>query len=268
MNLSNLFESKPKTFDVSSVKYKKFIDQQLISKLLSHIQSAYNRLSKLGFSKIMLGISGAKFEFLIAYLLKQALAEKIIVIIFDFDNEALTNHLTQMCRSLSLDAYILQRGRNYRNEASSYNLHTKTSIKHFYRRFLNYHSFIQADIMKAAVVDTFDKSSRLASFRPEGFYGHLMPFYSLYKSELDDLSKILNTPNQFKTGSVYQDLPYPDNLVLTWDKVDPILFLLTEKQLGPEEISQQFNIDLNWIKKLKSHIDKQLFQTTVSQCII
>lgn len=121
--------------------------------------------------------------------------------------------------------------------------------------------------MKAALVDTVDKSDRLLGTRPEGFYGHFMPFYCLYKSELYELTKFLNIPDQFIDHTAYQDFPYPE-IVLTWDKIDPILFLLTEKQLSPEEISQKFNIDLHWLKKLKSHIDKQPLKTTVSQFLI
>ena len=112
--------------------------------------------------------------------------------------------------------------------------------------------------MKTAVVDTIDKSDRLLGTRPPGFYGHFMPFYSLYKSELYDLALFLQIPISF--AKTYQDL--------TFDKVDPILYLLTEKQLTPEDISGQCNIDLHWLKRLKSQVDKQLFQTTVSQFII
>lgn len=130
--------------------------------------------------------------------------------------------------------------------------------------------------MKAALVDIIDKSERLLGTRPEGFYGHLMPFYSLYKSEVFDLARFLGIPDQ-SISTTYQEL-YVDHTALSWDKInrrtvsfqeiDSVLFLLTEKQLTPEEISQQLNIDLHWLKKLKSRLNKQLFRTTVSQFII
>lgn len=264
MNLLNLFNGQPKTFDVSGVKYKKPIDQQLINKLIDYIQQSFKNLSKHSLHKIMLGMWGAEVEFLTAYLLKQALPEKVVVIIFDFGDAQKTNKLIEICRKLSLESYILKRGKQYWDEAQNYHLHTKQQLKPFYHRFLNYHLSTQADLMKAGVVGTADKSDRLLGLRPGGFYGHLTPFYSLYKSEAYDLVKFLNIPYQ---PTLYQDHLY-QNIPLTWDKIDPILFLLTEKQLSPEEISQQYNIDIHWLRSLRLHVNKQLFQTTVSQFLI
>lgn len=264
MNLSNLFNNQPKTFDVSSVKYKKPIDQRLINMLIDYIQRSFKHLSKQGLHKIMLGMIGGEFELLIAHLLKQALAENILVVVFDFDDSTKTNKLIEVCKQLSLESYILKRGKEYRNEAQSYNLHTQTQIKHFYQRFLNYHLNTQADLMKAGVVGTLDKSDRLTNSKPGSFYGHLMPFYSLYKSEAYDLAKFLGLPYQ---TSLYHDHLY-QNTPLTWDKIDPVLYLLTEKQLSPDDISQQCNIDIHWLRSLRLHVNKQLFQTTVIQFII
>lgn len=262
MNLSNLFKSTPKVFDISSVKYKKPIDDQLVNKLIDYFQLSYKHLSK-----IMLGMHGEINSTVAGALLKQALGENAVAMIFDFETPK-TNKLVEIGNYLKLESYILKRGSAYQNEVSSYHLHKPGDLKNFYKRFINYHLFVQAQNMGAAVVDTIDKSDRLLGSRQQGFYGHLIPFYSLYKSELYDLAVRLGIPNQFITPTNYQGLPYPGNLVLTWDKIDPVLFLLTEKQLSPEEISQQFNIDLHFLKRLKSYVNKQLFQTSVSQFII
>lgn len=269
MNLPNIFGNKPKTFDVSQVKYKKPIDEQLVNKLTDYIQLTTKHLAKMGLPKIMVGIFETN-SIIAAALLKKALRqaqgkpENIVVMILDFGTEY-TKKLSEICNSLNLDAYILKRAEYYQTEVSAYNLHKPLDIRNFYQRFINYHLLIQADQMRAALIDTFDKSDRLLDIRPQGFYGHFMPFYSLYKSELFDLAKYLNIP--VDNSQIYQDLPYPGT-ILTFDKLDPILYLLTEKQLTPEEISQQFNINLHFLKRLKSHIDKQLFQTTTSQFMI
>ena len=266
MNLPNLFASQPEAFVISSVKFKKTIDQQLADKLTDYLQSTYKHLSKLGLHKIMIQISGEINSIVTGVLLKQTLRENTVAMIFDFGT-AQTNKLIEICNYLGLEAFILKRGMAYQTEASAYRLHTSSGLKKFYQRFINYHLFIQADNMKTALVDTLDKSERLADTRPEGFYGCMMPFYSLYKSELYDLARFLNIPPQFINITNYQELPYPD-ITLSWDKLDPILFLLTEKQLKPEEISEQFKIDLPWLKRLKSHIYKHSLKTTVSQFII
>lgn len=268
MDLLNLFNSQPKPFDVSSVKYKKPIDGQLVTRLIDYLQLSYKYLPKTGHHKIMAGIDGEISCLMAAKLLKQAAGENVMAMIFDISNPAWTNLMVEFCKQLSLQAYILKRGAYYQDELATYRLHNPKSIRHFYKRFINYHLLIQAEHMKAAMVDTADKSDRLLGTRPEGFYGHFRPFYSLYKSELFELAKFLGIPGQFISSTHYQDLLYPESNTLPWGKLDPILFLLTEKQLTPEQISQQFNIDLHWLKRLKSHIDKQSSKTTASQLII
>lgn len=278
MNLSNLFNGKPKTFDVSGVKYKKPIDDQIITRLTHYFQSSYKHSSKDGLHKIMVGIDGELNCLVAAKLLKQAVGENVMAMIFDISNPAWTNSIVEFCKQLKLDAYILKRGTAYQDELATYHLRSHKSVRHFYKRFIDYHLLIQSDNMKAAVVDTIDKSDRLLSTRPKGFYGHFRPFYSLYKSEIFELAKFLGIPDQFILPKFYQDILYPDNVVLTWDKInrrtvsfqeiDPVLFLLTEKQLEIEDISQQFNIDLHWLRQLKYHINKQISYTTTSQLII
>ena len=248
MNLPKFF-NKSNTFDVSSLKYKKLIDQQLVDKLVGFLSKSKDR-------RVMVEIDGSINTLVAGMLAKLALGENAIALIFDFETPK-TNQLVQICKYLNLESYILKRGSAYQNEVSSYHLHKLSDIKNFYKRFISYHLSIQAENMKAQLLDTACKSDRLLDIRPDGFYGHFMPFYSLYKSELFDLARYLNMQDQF-----------PQNIALPFDKIDPILFLLTEKQVSPEEISHQFKIDLPWLKRLKSHVDKHLFQTPVSQFII
>lgn len=268
MKLLNLFNGKPKTFDVSSIKYRKPPDEQLVSKLISYLQSYYNRLSKRMQHSIVLGIDGEINSWVAAKLLKQASGESVWAIVFDFNNPAWTSSAVKFCEQLGLGNYVLEVGTEYQDEVSSYQLRAPTDLRSFYKRFTNYHLLTLAGLWKANLADTADKSDRLLGIKPEGFYGHLMPFYSLYKSEIFELADYLGIPNQFIYQAEFQDLPYPDNVPLTWDKVDPVLYLLNEKQFKVEDISQQFNIDIHWLRSLKNHINKQLFQTAVSQFII
>lgn len=256
----NLFQNKPKIFDISSVNYKKPIDEQLVNKLV-------NYLTNLKAHKIMVGVSGEISSLLVCLLLKKALKEQVVVMIVDINNN-LTQEMIELYKQLNFETYILDRRDAYQNSILNYPRHTLPGIRNFFQRFVNYQLLTQADVMKAILIDTADKSDRLLGTKPAGFYGHFMPFYALYKSELLDLAPVLNIPGQFISSGSYQDLLYPENIALPWDKIDPVLFLLTEKQLSPEEISQQCNIDLSWLKRLKQHVDKQLFQTPLSQFII
>lgn len=234
-----------------NLQYKKPIDAQLINKLTNYIKLTAKYLSKTGLSKIMAGIFEPN-SLVAAALLKRVLGENCLGMIFDFGTGH-TDNLIAFCNKLALNSYILKRGAAYQAEVAVYGKNPA-----HYKRFINYHLLIQAEQMKAALVDIADKSDRLLGTRPQGFYGHFMPFYSLYKSEVSDLATLLEI-------SIEKDQTYQD---LTYDKIDPLLYLLTEKQLSPEEISEKYNLDLHWLKRLKSHVDKQLFQTTVSQFII
>lgn len=82
-----------------------------------------------------------------------------------------------------------------------------------------------------------------------------MPFYSLYKTEIFELAKLLNISTT------------PSNIEY-FQKIDPVLWLLNEKQVSPEEISRQYNLDLEWLKKIASYIEKQSLKTAVNQFII
>lgn len=244
MNLLSLFQNKP---NILSVKYKKLIDGQLVDKLTYYIQSTCKKSSK-----VIVEINGTINSLAAGAIFKKALEEKAIAMVLDFDTPK-TLELLNICKLLDLNAYLLRRGSAYRSELAAYRLHQK-DIRNFYLRFTNYHLLTAAEHMKATLIDTEDKSDRLASQRPNLFYGSLMPFYSLYKTEVYDLAKFLNLPTES-----------PDE---AWKKIDPVLFLLTEKQTSPEEIAQEFNIDLHWLKKLKHRIDKQYLKSSVSQFII
>ncbi len=231
-----------------NLPYKKPVDQQLVDKLIYYIQSTCKKSSK-----VIVNINGTVNSFVAGALFKQALAEKTITIIFDF-NTPKTAKLIESCKNLGFNTYLLKRGKAYQKELYSYKLHKQEDIQRFYTRFTNYHLLTAAQHLKAEVIDTEDKSERLTTARPEAFYGSIMPFYSLFKTEIIDLAKLLNISVEAS------DEDY-------WKKIDPVLSILTEKQLSPEEISQQYNLDLQWLKKLKSHLEKQSFKT-VSQYII
>lgn len=225
--------------------YKKLVDNQLTDKLISFFHTCK--------TKIIVEMNGTINSSTAGILLQKALGEKSIALIIDFDTPKTTT-LIDLCKSLSLNAYVLKRGLAYQKELTTYHLHQK-DINNFYRRFVNYHLSIQADIMGAQIVDTVDKSERLTNARPNCFYGSFMPFYSLYKTEIYDLAKFLNIKE------VSTDRDY-------WERIDPILFLLTEKQLTPEQIYQGFKLDLAWLKKLKKHIDKRTLESPITQFII
>lgn len=222
--------------------FKKPIDQQLVDKLISYFQS----VCKKG-HKIMVSVDESINSQVAAMLIGKALKEDAIAMIVDLGNSQI-NFLSNFCKNLGLKTFILDRKATYKAEVDSF------GKNHHLKRFIAYHLLIQADLMRAKVLDHLDKSDRLLGVRIEGFYGHFIPFYSLYKTELYDLASFLG----ISVGD--QDK--------TYQTIDPVLYLLTEKQLTPEDIHEQYNIDLHWLKKLKSQVDKQLFQTPVSQFII
>ncbi|MBI2315229.1 hypothetical protein HYU93_04215 [Candidatus Daviesbacteria bacterium] len=78
--------------------------------------------------------------------------------IFDFEPTQ-THSLVEFCQKLNLNTYTLNRTAAYQTELAAYKFHKQSDIKSFYQRFINYHLLTQAEIMKAAVVDTIDKQS-------------------------------------------------------------------------------------------------------------
>lgn len=226
------------------------IDDQLVDKLINFIQHSFKKPSK-----IITEINGTINSLTAGVLLNKALGEKAIALIIDFDTPR-TETLVSLCKSQNLNTFVLKRGANYQKELAVYRLRKQEDIRNFYKRFVNYHLSIQADIMGAELVDTIDKSDRLMNQRPDCFYGSCMPFYSLYKTEVYALAEFLKLPDPLSTDHDY------------WKKIDPVLVMLTEKQFSPEQIAQDLKIDLDWLKKLKNRIEKQSLTSPVSQFII
>ncbi|KKR25436.1 MAG: hypothetical protein UT54_C0002G0019 [Candidatus Daviesbacteria bacterium GW2011_GWB1_39_5] len=228
---------------------KKVIDEQLVNKLIYYIRSSCKKSSK-----VVVEINSAITSLAAGVLFQKALGEKTILIVLDFGSPK-TNALTRVCKTLNLNPFILNRAAAYQKELAAYRLRGPEALKNFYLRFKNYHLLIQSDQMKADLVNTIDKSDRLLNPPPEGFYGHLVPFYSLFKSEVFDLAKFLGLQE-----IVPEEYDY-------WTKMDQVLILL-QKEESLENIARQFNLDPNRLKKLKKRIDKQKLETSISQFII
>ncbi|MBI4118303.1 MAG: NAD(+) synthase [Parcubacteria group bacterium] len=127
--------------------------------------------------------------------------------------------------------------------------------------------FQVADEKNYAVLSTINKSEILTGRLMEHFYGHVAPLAPLFKSEIFDLARVLNVPEEIiarKPGGV--DTWYDeDTFGVTYDTLDKMLYLLTEKHLTPEMIAKQYSFDEAWIERLEERTTQRDWRLTTKE---
>jgi NH3-dependent NAD+ synthetase len=93
----------------------------------------------------------------------------------------------------------------------------------------------------------------------------LAPLSSLYKSELYDLADYFNLSDIKEKNSGCLELTDIDAFSVPWNELDPILYLLVEKNMSPECIAKDFSIDLNWLRALNKRIFIQPLRTSTKK---
>lgn len=106
------------------------------------------------------------------------------------------------------------------------------------------------------VVGTGDKSELLIGYFTK--YGDggvdILPIGDLYKTQVRELAKYLGLPDYiaYKPSSpaLWEGQTAEGEIGINYDIIDPILYLIVEKLMSPEEIANQLNIDLNVVNKI------------------
>ncbi|WP_420809453.1 NAD+ synthase [Acidianus sulfidivorans] len=113
------------------------------------------------------------------------------------------------------------------------------------------------------VVGTGDKSELLLGYFTK--YGDggvdILPIGDLYKTQVRELAKYLNLPDYiaYKPSSpaLWEGQTAENEIGISYDIIDPILYLRVEKLMSIEEISKELDIDIDIVNK----IDKMIRQS-------
>ena len=122
--------------------------------------------------------------------------------------------------------------------------------------------YYYANLMNRIVVGTGDKSEILIGYFTK--YGDggvdILPLGDLYKTQVRMLGKYLGVPGEIlkkpSSPRLWKDQLAEEELGLSYDIIDPILYYLIDLKLNEIEISRKLNLPIEVILKVKRMIDR------------
>lgn len=260
-DLLQYFPGKPKKITTIPSNYPIKINQQLIDQIIIFISKSVKDLSSLGLNKAIIGLSGGIDSSVAAVLLKKALPEQSFGVIVDLEDDtgsADIERAVQLATDIGLDYKVIKAGKIYKAQLDLLGDNNSLAILHLRSRFINNIIFQIADNKTAAVIDTTDKSEKVLGRHVEAFLGHIAPLVDIYKTQVYELANLLDIPQSIINNSPgCPELLDIDAFGVPWATIDPILSLLVDKHLTLQELVQSYDVDEEWLSKIKFRIDNQ-----------
>jgi NAD+ synthase len=237
----------------------------LISSTTQFLREVDETLRVIGLDGAVVGVSGGIDSVAAALLIQEALGtDRVCKVVVDYgvfqDDLPSITEAKQIALTLGgpvewvsiADLVVLHSRSSGSGDSWFFDLNLQT-------RLIQNAIFQVADRRKAWVASTIDRSERLLGRYTEFFYGHGEPLADLYKTEVYDLAQYLGAPQPaLARRPGCESWMWDDDLFgTTYDVIDPVLYLLTEVGLSPEEISREHGIDLEWVRRLNLRMVQQ-----------
>ncbi|MCE5333837.1 MAG: NAD(+) synthase [Desulfobacteraceae bacterium] len=258
---------KPLYLNALPVQYKRAIDHATVEGICGFIREAMRNLGRIGMDKLAVGLSGGIDSVCVLKLCREALDfSSIIAVIVDLgvgSHGPQTESSIRIARELDATYEVIDASgllAAYRAMSIAEGPFTRINI---ITRCIQNSIFQFADSTEAAVVCTSDRSEEALGRHMECFYGHIAPIIGLFKTEVMDLSRIMGIPEVIVRKDPGCADAWLDHVVLgsSYDYIDPILYLLLDRNYNAGKISSEFNIDRVWLEKIEHRIRYQQFRT-------
>jgi NAD+ synthase len=251
------------------------VDQRLVinTDLARKILVGFIRdaVTKVGFSKAVIGLSGGIDSALSAYLAAEALgAENVLAVRMPYqtssegsltDAQLVIDHLGLPALTIPItsmaDPLIAQFP-----EMSSLR---KGNIMARQRMIILYD---QSAAWRGLVIGTSNKTEALLGYST--LYGDsavaLQPIMDLYKTQVRQLARDLNVPQSVQTKAPSADLwigqTDEDELGYTYAQVDRVLYLLVDERFTVDEVAEQ-GVDLNMVTAVWKRVKQNHYKRTM-----
>ena len=230
------------------------------SKITENIENfLLEKIEKTNSKGVILGLSGGIDSAVIAYICKRKLKEKTLAIIMP-DTEITPNSETEdALKMISLTGIdyklvdinpIVKEYSMYLepDEKSKGNLRARirTNILYYYANLKNY-----------LVLGSSDKSEyNIGYFTKQGDgASDITPIISLYKLQVREIAKYLQVPENViskkSSPHLWKDHEAENELGITYEEIDSVLYCLLEKRLSIDEIEKITLIEKSKIEKIK-----------------
>jgi len=217
------------------------------------------KIEKTNSKGVILGLSGGIDSAVLAYICKRKLKEKTLAIIMpdtEITPKSETEDALKMISLTGIDYKLVDINpivKEYSmylepDEKSKGNLRARvrTNILYYYANLKNY-----------LVLGSSDKSEyNIGYFTKHGDgASDITPIISLYKLQVREIAKYLQVPENViskkSSPHLWKDHEAENELGITYEEIDSILYCLLEKNLSLEEIEKSTLIEKSKIEKIK-----------------
>jgi NAD+ synthase len=254
------FPGKPRKIASVNVKYKRTIDKRTEAKIEQFVRDSFSRMNLVSLSnRAVVGISGGLDSTVTAVLCKRALGNRqVLGVIVDKDHEE-TRDSELVAREIGIPYVTVGPDDLISKFASLVKLKSPLTGINVETRVVQSIIFQIADGVMGSVFATTDKSERLLGRHTECFYGHIAPLVDLYKTELVELARAIDVPDRVLSSRPGCKNWWWDDEVfgVSYQTLDPILYLMSEKRLSAARIASKYNIDRVWLRKIEARLRNQ-----------
>lgn len=258
---------------LASVPFARRCDRALADEIAAFIAGWRAESTAVNLHNLAVGLSGGVDSILTAALARRACRDDaevtaVIVLIGDETARAHLALLADTATALGLEPVVVDGEATAAAMRAAWPETGGWSAINIETRVVQDLIFQVADSRRAGVLATTDRSEYLLGRYTEHFYGQIAPLVGLYKSEVLALAAALDL-----TGTVADDRPgceghwYDDEVLgAGYDVIDPLLHLLCEEKLSPEDICRRYAIaDRAWVEALARRVHDQPLRT-VTRC--
>lgn len=264
----------PKKVCKINIPYKRKIDNQLVHRLHDFIRKSVENTSKLDLDEVVVGLSGGLDSALVALLCRQALGKnKVTAVTVDLGFEShrkQADFAKKITKTLDINHKVIRAYKLFKDYDALLKERGPFTEIDIITRAIHDSVFQFADSRLAAVPSTVDKSENLIGRHMEYFYGHFAPLIDLYKTEVNDVARLLKIPNEVIEQEPGCAEAWRDREVfgVSYDVLDPIIHLIVKKKMSAEQLARKYDIDLAWLKKIEYRLKNQKWRMQTQELLL